>query len=158
MFAGTFTPRGWASCDGQLLAIMQNTALFSLLGTIYGGDGRTTFGLPDLRSRVPIHAGPKHKQGSRSGQEEVTLNVTELPAHTHEVQATNTLGTESWPSGALLARSDNVDGNLYSGDVSSTVSLAQTTTVGSGLPHPNMQPFLPVRFIIAMVGVFPSRS
>jgi microcystin-dependent protein len=162
MFAGNFAPRGWAFCDGQLLSVSSNDALFSLLGTIYGGDGRTTFGLPDLRGRIPIHygSGPgltERRLGSKSGEEKVTLNRNELPIHTHTLQASTAGGIASNPSDACLASSPNV--RLYR-DVAPTVPMAATavTSVGGSRDHNNLAPFQCVNFIIALFGVYPSRN
>ena len=161
MFAGNFAPQGWAFCDGQLLAVSQNDALFSLLGTIYGGDGRTTFGLPDLRGRIPIHAGSRpggasHNLGSKAGAEVVTATVGQLPTHSHTFQASSAVGSQSNPSGASLASSPNV--RLYR-DVAPTVNTATSSLLpaGGSQPHNNMAPFLCVHYIIALVGVYPSQ-
>jgi microcystin-dependent protein len=165
MFAGNFAPRGWAFCDGQLLAISQNQALFSLLGTIYGGDGRTTFALPDLRGRVAVHPGngpglsPK-RLGEKGGQERVTLSTLEMPAHNHNpttsVAVSTGVGDEGAPTGVLAAHSGafTEDGNgAQLGGVSTTVN-----NTGGGQSHNIMQPFLGVNYIIALQGVYPSRS
>lgn len=162
MFAGTFAPRGWALCDGQLLAVSQNDALFSLFGTIYGGDGRTTFGLPDLRGRVPLHQGSgpglsPRQIGSKGGAENVTLTINELPSHTHPMQATEEPADSPQPDGRLPARSTTVD--LYIND-DPTVNLetSSTTSAGGSQSHANMMPFLCVNFIVALVGIYPSRN
>tara|TARA_R110000744_G_scaffold2004_4_gene7846 strand:- start:1651 stop:2175 length:525 start_codon:yes stop_codon:yes gene_type:complete len=165
MFAGNFAPRGWAFCDGQLLAISQNQALFSLLGTIYGGDGRTTFALPDLRGRVAVHPGngpglsPK-RLGEKGGQERVTLSTLEMPAHNHSpttsVAVSTGVGDEGTPTGVLAAHSGafTEDGNgAQLGGVSTTVN-----NTGGGQSHNNIQPFTCVNYIIALQGIFPSRS
>jgi microcystin-dependent protein len=159
MFAGTFPPRGWAFCDGQLLAISQNDALFALLGTIYGGDGRTTFALPEMRGRIPIHMGSgpgltPRNIGSRSGSETVTLNVNELPQHTHQLQADSSPANEHIPGGNALGSAavyaPNPPGENMSG--------AAIGNRGGSQAHSNLQPFLCVNFIIALVGIFPSRA
>jgi microcystin-dependent protein len=174
MFAGNFAPRGWAFCDGQLLPISQNTALFSLLGTTYGGDGRTTFGLPDLRGRMPMHPGSgpgltSRTLGEKGGAEEVSLNVNQLPAHDHPVQAaaearcSSAAGTSDSPSGKYWSGSsegdqgyrDGADGTLAADAV--TVN-AEVGNRGGGQPVDNIQPFLAVNFIIALQGVYPSRT
>lgn len=162
MFAGNFAPRGWAFCEGQLLAISGNDALFSLLGTIYGGDGRTTFGLPDLRGRIPIHAGTgpglsQRRLGERGGTENETLAVNELPSHTHVQRASSDLAGRGDPSAALPARQTIP---AYSGFESQIVSLAPDTigSAGGSQPHANLQPYLCVHFIIALVGIYPSRQ
>lgn len=163
MFAGNFAPRGWALCDGPLLAVAQNDALFSLFGTIYGGDGRTTFGLPDLRGRIPIHAesGPglnPRSLGRKGGAEQVTVIVNQLPAHAHgSLHASPGLASTADPSGNLPARSTTVDSYI---NEAPTVRLAPgaVATTGGGQPHNNLQPFLCVNFIVALVGIYPSRS
>lgn len=167
MFAGTFAPRGWAFCDGQLLSISQNTALFSLLGTTYGGDGRTTFALPDLRGRVPIHAGngpglSPRQLGQKGGVENVTLNINQIPSHNHAativLPADSTVGTSDKPQGMYPARNaaaipqygDSLNAALAGGSV--TISNS-----GGNQAHENMQPFTTVHYIIALQGIFPSR-
>ena len=165
MFAGNFAPRSWAFCDGQLLAVSQNDALFSLLGTIYGGDGRTTFGLPDLRGRVPIHMGqgpglPSYPIGRKSGQEQVTLTTAQLPAHSHSYGAATGGGTANSPIGSLPAGSGSTP--LYqpsasTGSLQAMSNLSLQNTGGSQ-PHANIMPFLCIHFIVALFGVYPSRS
>ena len=161
MFAGNFAPRGWAFCDGQLLAVSQNDALFSLLGTIYGGDGRTTFGLPDLRGRIPIHAGhgpglSERRLGAKSGAEKVTLTVNQLPSHTHALQATNQQANNLDPVGRALA--PTTFGDVYSEDFApESMSSQAITKVGGSRSHTNLMPFLCIHFIIALVGIYPSR-
>jgi len=161
MFAGSFAPRGWALCDGQLLAISQNDALFSLFGTIYGGDGRTTFGLPDLRGRVPIHIGSgpglsSRTIGHRSGSESVTVARTQLPSHTHPLQGSTDSATTPDPSGNVFARSS---GDAYGSEFSaSNMNGAAVGNSGGGQAHSNMQPWLAVNFIVALFGVYPSRN
>jgi microcystin-dependent protein len=157
LFAGNFAPRGWAFCNGQLLAISQNTALFSLLGTFYGGDGRTTFALPDLRGRAPIHAGQgpglsSYDLGELGGVEAVTLISTQMPVHTHSQPATNGEQTTNRPSSALPAR-----GGVYSNE-SDGSTLRPVSSAGGGQPHQNMQPYLTLNYIIALAGIFPSRN
>jgi microcystin-dependent protein len=162
MFAGNFAPRGWAFCDGQLLAVSQNDALFSLLGTIYGGDGRTTFGLPDLRGRIPVHAGQgpglsERRLGAKGGEEKVTLTVQQLPAHTHSVQGTNDTADATTPAGNVPAQSTIVD--LYTPPTTADQSFATqaVSNVGGSQSHTNLMPFLCVHFIIALFGIYPSR-
>lgn len=164
MFAGTFAPRGWAFCDGQLLAVSQNDALFSLLGTIYGGDGRTTFGLPDMRGRIPVHAGAgpglsQRRLGAKDGSEQVSITVNQIPSHSHLSQehATSHKADSSDPAGNIPARSVAItpyasavpNGNM----ASSAISHA-----GETRPHTNLMPFLCIHFIIALVGIYPSRT
>jgi microcystin-dependent protein len=163
MFGGNFAPTGWAFCDGQLLPISQNTALFSLLGTYYGGDGKSTFALPDLRGRVPLQHGQgpglsNRDQGETGGAETVTLTPTEIPAHTHSfaLPTTDANATSDDPQGRLPARTAE---NTYatSGTV---VDMAPFTSgdAGGAQPHNNLQPYLTVTFIIALQGIFPPRS
>lgn len=163
MFAGNFAPRSWAFCDGQLLAIAQNDALFSLLGTIYGGDGRTTFGLPGLRGRIPVHQGTRpggatRTLGSKGGAETVTVTPQQLPTHSHTFQASTTTGDQSNPSGACLAGSANI--RLYR-DVGTSAKLATETAitkVGGSQAHANLAPFQCINYIIALFGIYPSRN
>jgi len=159
IFAGNFAPRGWALCDGQLLAVSQNDALFSLLGTIYGGDGRTTFGLPDLRGRVPVHQGTgpgltDRRLGSKGGAESVSLNDHQLPAHTHTLQASTALASEEGPAGQVTAQTETA---LYGTDAPQPMAPDSTSAVGGNQPHPNLMPYLCMNFIIALVGIYPSR-
>ncbi|WP_422377465.1 phage tail protein [Roseibium sp.] len=161
MFAGNFAPRGWAFCDGQLLAVSQNDALFSLLGTIYGGDGRTTFGLPDLRGRIPLHQGTgpglsPRRLGSKGGAENVTLTTNQLASHTHDFNANVAPATVATPQGHLLAQTAAL--SIYRAEAQ-TVSMASGSiqnTGGSG-PHTNLMPTLCINFIIALFGIYPSR-
>ena len=159
MFAGNFAPRGWALCNGQILPISQNTALFALLGTTYGGNGQTTFALPDLRSRVPVHAGQgpglsNVNLGEAAGTETVTLNQTQMPQHGHAVNASNGGAAASRPADSFLA-----GGGAYAPASDGTVMNGGMVAVtgGSG-PHENRQPYLGVNFIIALEGIFPSRN
>ena len=161
MFAGKFAPRGWAYCDGQLLAVSQNDALFSLLGTIYGGDGRTTFGIPDLRGRIPIHAGSgpglsPRRLGAKAGSENETLIVNQLPSHTHALKGTNDIANESSPAGHVPAQTGTFD--LYqAGAPTSAMASTMVSNVGGSRSHTNLMPFLCVNFIIALYGIYPSR-
>ncbi|MEM7582826.1 MAG: tail fiber protein [Acidobacteriota bacterium] len=161
MFAGNFAPRGWAFCDGQLLAVSQNDALFSLLGTIYGGDGRTTFGLPDLRGRIPLHQGTgpglsQRRLGSKGGAEKVTLTTNQLASHTHDWNANTQVATGDAPQGKVVAAP--AVGRLYA-QVDQTASLASTTIANTGgsQSHTNLMPTLCINFIIALFGIYPSR-
>src|SRR5712691_4292887 len=154
-----YAPKGWALCNGQLMPINQNQALFSLLGTTFGGDGRVNFGLPDLRGRVPIHVGSGHTLGERGGEQAHTVSIAELPTHSHVLQGTNTVGDTLNPktgSGGSLLASDV--GKCYSPNVQSPVALnpATVANVGGSQPHSNMQPFLTLTFSIALQGIFPS--
>ena len=164
MFAGNFAPRGWAFCDGQLLAVSQNDALFSLLGTIYGGDGRTTFGLPDLRGRVPIHAGSgpglsQRRLGAKTGVEKVTLTVNQLASHTHDLQAADVKADTTKPAGMVLARSPGASGvKMYAKETPNKALASNSiSAVGGSRSFTNMAPFLCVNFIIALFGIYPSR-
>lgn len=162
MFAGNFAPRGWAFCDGQLLAVSQNDALFSLLGIIYGGDGRTTFGLPDLRGRIPIHAGSgpglsERRLGAKGGAEKITLTVNQLPSHSHPLRGSTDIATDSNPEGRVPAQTSTFD--LYqSGSPSSDLANSSVTQIGGSRSHTNLMPFLCIHFIIALVGIYPSRQ
>ncbi|MCB1057054.1 MAG: phage tail protein [Acidobacteria bacterium] len=161
MFAGNFAPRGWAFCDGQLLAVSQNDALFSLLGTIYGGDGRTTFGLPDLRGRIPIHAGhgpglSERRLGAKGGEEKVTLTVNQMPSHGHPMKASADTALDIAPQGKVLAESTVA--SMYINDIQSvSLNPESISKVGGSRSHTNLMPFLCIHFIIALVGIYPSR-
>jgi microcystin-dependent protein len=150
-----FAPRGWATCDGQLLPINQNQALFSLLGTLYGGNGFTTFALPDLRGRTAIHAGDG-SEGQSGGEEAHTLAVSEIPAHTHN-QGSYSQATTDLPTGNAPASKPRRGVNAYSSGAGD-VTLRGSGAVGGGQPHNNLQPYLVLNFVIALVGVFPSRN
>lgn len=159
IFSGNFAPRGWALCNGQLLPISQNTALFSILGTTYGGDGRTTFALPDLRGRSPVHFGNELPLGSRTGAEAHTLSANELPAHTHGLQGLSDVANTTTPVNSLPAAKGRGGRDIYatSGPTQDLHPQAIGVT-GQGQPHENMQPFLTLNFIIALQGVFPSQN
>lgn len=172
LFGGNFAPRGWAFCNGQILSIAQNTALFSILGTTYGGNGQTTFALPDLRGRVPVSAGQgpglsPYSLGQQSGSETVTLTVQQMPAHNHPVNADGTNGTAVSPAGGNLAQTATgtgksaVTSNTYTtGAPAAPVQLNPTTIgpQGGSQPHNNLQPLLALNYIIALEGVYPSRN
>ena len=153
-----FPPKGWALCDGQLLPINQNQALFSLLGTTYGGDGRVNFALPDLRSRVPIHMGSGHTLGEKGGEQAHTLSIAELPTHTHVVNATSIPATANLPANTLLP-AQSTAASLY-GAASNLQAMAPNAiaNVGGSQSHLNMQPFLVLNFCIALQGIFPSQT
>ena len=160
MVGFNFAPRGWAFCDGQILPINQNQSLYSLLGTTYGGDGRTSFALPDLRGRTPIHVGSSngthHTQGQKSGEETHTLAVAEMPSHNHTIQASTDNASANNPTGQVFARSaERTYHELANGAGLRSGSLLNT---GGGQAHDNMQPFLAVNFCIALQGLFPSRN
>ena len=164
MFGGNFAPRGWALCDGQLLGISSNTALFSILGTTYGGYGRTTFGLPDLRGRVPMHPGngpglTSRRLGEKSGVENVTLNETQIPSHTHTAKCNDAPGTKNTAPGSILSNDAGVSWAAYNeGAANADMKTDAIANTGGSQPHTNVQPFQCVNFIIALVGVFPSRN
>jgi microcystin-dependent protein len=153
-----FAPQGWGLCNGQLLSISQFEALFTLLGTTYGGDGQTTFGLPDLRGRVPVHQGPQSVMGQLSGSEEVTLNVSTMPTHNHLQNVANSNGTSAVPTANLMAIAPSGLGNVY-GAFDSTAQLAASIgSTGSNQPHDNMMPYITVNFVISLFGIFPAQS
>jgi len=153
-----FPPKGWALCDGQLLPINQNQALFSLLGTTYGGDGRVNFGLPNLQGRAPMHMGSSHTLGERGGEQGHTLSISELPQHTHVFNATTVVATTNNPtSSVMLAKS--TPQNLYSAATNLVaMSPNSVANVGGSQAHLNMQPFLVLNFSIALQGIFPSQT
>ena len=158
--AFNFAPRGWAFCDGQILPINQNQSLYSLLGTTYGGDGRTTFALPDLRGRSAIHVGRSdggafHNLGSKTGEETVTLTVAEMPQHRHEYSGTSQDANNSDPTGHTLARS--VATEPYRA-ATNMVDMGIQPSAGGSQAHENMMPYLAVNFVIALQGLFPSRN
>ena len=150
-----FAPKGWALCNGQLLPINQNQALFSLLGTTYGGDGRVNFALPDLRGRIPIHFGNTHTLGERAGEENHTLNISELPAHSHTFSASNADPNQGTPAGNMWASNSGAYSNAAP---DSTMNPASISNVGGSQPHTNIQPYLVLNFIIALQGIFPSQN
>jgi len=167
MFGGNFAPRGWAFCDGQLLEISQNSALFSLLGTTYGGDGRSTFGLPDLRGRSPLHAGRAsgltyRALGEKGGMEQVTLSTDQMPAHGHQAQIHCNEGPGDSPSPRDKVLSADASGMTasYHG-APNTIMSPEAVTVndaGGSQAHDNMSPYLALNFIIALQGIYPSRD
>jgi len=164
IFAGNFAPTGWALCNGQLMPISQNTALFSLLGTTYGGDGKSNFGLPNMQGSAPMQSGQGpglslRDLGETGGEQTVTLLQTEMPAHTHAVQASTTGGLPSPTNNAWASGLKGHPGS-YAASGSGNVQMGPvgTSIAGGNLPHNNMQPFLALTFIIALQGVFPPRS
>lgn len=165
MFAGNFAPAGWALCNGQLIPISQNTALFALLGTTYGGDGRITFGLPDLQGVAPMQQGQgaglsTRSLGETSGQPSVTLQTSQLPAHTHQVNAVDASGDATTPNNALWASPmlGRIGTNMYSNATPDQMMNPMSTAItGGSQPHNNMPPYLCVTFIIALQGIFPQR-
>lgn len=161
MFGGHFAPRGWAFCDGQLLQISQNSALFSILGTTYGGDGEMTFGLPDLRGRAPI--GPRqgpglshYNIGQTGGAEQTVLSTAQLPAHTHQLLAHEGLGGNYMPTGLNIAT--NPRHRTFGKDANVPMSSNALAHTGAGQAHDNRQPYIGMNYIIALVGVFPSED
>lgn len=149
-----FAPRGWALCNGQLLPINQNQALFSLLGTTFGGDGRVNFALPDLRGRTPIHVGGSHTLGERGGEQAHTLSISEIPTHTHVLNATTSAGNIPVPTNNILADSPS---QLYASASNLTsINAGSVVNTGGSQAHLNMQPFLTLSFCIALQGIFPS--
>lgn len=151
-----FPPRGWALCDGQILPINQNQSLYSLLGTNYGGDGRTSFALPDLRGRTPVHEGDGIQLGQKGGAENVALTVAQMPGHTHQARGNSANATANALSGNVIASHLN---GFHDSDASNTPLLAgSTSSVGAGQAHSNMQPYQAVTFCIAIMGLFPSRN
>jgi microcystin-dependent protein len=162
MFGFNFAPQGWALCDGQVLPISQNEALFALLGTTYGGDGTTTFALPNLQSRVPIHQGhgaglSAYVAGQAGGTETVKLTTTQMPSHTHEVKASSSAAASNTPEGSALAQSAS---HIYTAepDTSTFMNANMLRFTGGSAPHANIQPYLAVNFCIALTGIFPSQS
>ncbi len=156
-FSFGFAPKGWAVCAGQLLPINQNTALFALLGTTYGGDGRTTFALPDLRGRVGLHTGAAYPQGQSAGSETVTLTSAQIPMHTHAAHGSTSAATQPSPAGNYWAQDSG--GNLtFAPTANATMAPGAVGSAGSGQGHPNLQPFLCVNYCIALQGIFPTRS
>jgi len=154
MFAGNFAPAGWMFCEGQLLPISENETLFQLIGTTYGGDGQSTFALPDLRGRLPLHQGNGFILAETGGVEEVTLTVNQIPSHRHALLASGDPSSSRSPSGHVLGRAT---ADAYASEYTPDTLLSQSVgAAGSGQPHSNMQPYLCVHFIISLYGIFPS--
>lgn len=157
MFAGNFAPAGWMFCEGQLLPISEFDPLFQLIGTTYGGDGQSTFALPDLRGRLPIHQGSGFTLAETGGAESVTLTVSQIPAHSHPLLASSALGRVASPGGSVLAQSRTANVDLYLEDTPAVnMAAAAISAVGGSQPHTNFQPYLCVDFIISLFGIFPS--
>ena len=159
MFGGNFAPAGWAFCDGSLLPISENETLFQLIGTTYGGDGQTTFALPDLRGRIPVHVGPGFTLGEQGGAETVTLTVQQLPVHSHAANAVSGSANSSASPGNNTTWGGVTSGNPYTdqpGDV--TMNPGSIGLSGGSQPHDNFMPYLCVNFILSLFGVFPSQS
>jgi microcystin-dependent protein len=161
MFGGNFAPAGWALCNGQLVPISENDALFNLIGTTYGGDGQSTFGLPDLQGRVPIHqgtgGGATYGMGEKAGVEQVTLTTNQIPIHNHALLATTSLATQQDVSGNLLAQASLFNPYINVNPAAQMAPQA-VSSVGGSQPHNNLQPFLCINFIISLFGVFPSQT
>ena len=157
MFAGNFAPSGWMFCEGQLLPISENTTLFQLLGTTYGGDGESTFALPDLRGRIPIHQGNGFILAETGGAEEITLTVQQIPAHSHPFLGAAVQGDQINPSNAMAANSFNVTSYINQAP-DGNFAAASVTPTGGSQPHTNFQPYLCVNFIISLFGLFPSTT
>ncbi|WP_234110375.1 MULTISPECIES: phage tail protein [Chryseobacterium] len=159
--AFNFAPVGWAECNGQILSIAQNTALFSLLGTTYGGNGTTTFALPDMRGRILVHNGQgpglsNYVQGQVGGVESVTLTPSEMPAHTHTINAVTSEGNQNVPTNALPANTKLLDKEYSDAATNTTMKATMVNPAGGNLPHTNIQPYLTLKCIIALQGIFPS--
>jgi microcystin-dependent protein len=159
IFAGNFAPAGWMFCEGQLLPISEYETLFNLIGTTYGGDGQSTFALPDLRGRLPLHFGSGFTLGETGGVEEVTLTVNQIPAHTHAFLASNNAAAGTAPAGQLVAKSANPAVTPYGTDAP-VIALSPTSvgSTGGSQPHTNFQPYLCLDFIISLFGIFPSQT
>ncbi len=157
MFGGSFAPAGWMFCDGQLLPISENETLFNLIGTTYGGDGQSTFALPDLRGRVPIHVGNSHILAETGGVEEVTLTVQQIPAHNHTFSVSTASGTGTAPANAVLASGSNV--SIFRPDTipNQPMNAAAVSPIGGSQPHENVQPYLTISYIISLFGIFPQQ-
>lgn len=163
MFAGNFAPAGWALCNGQLLPISENEALFAIIGTTYGGDGQTTFALPDLRGRVPMHTGTgagltTRVLGEMSGSETTTMTINQMPAHSHLVAGTTSDGNQSTPTGNIFANTKILDKEYSDAAADTTMKSVMVGNTGGNLPINNVQPFLAVNFIISLYGIFPSQN
>lgn len=157
MFAGNFAPAGWMFCEGQLLPISEYETLFNLIGTTYGGDGQSTFALPDLRGRVPLHMGGGSTLGEAGGVETVTLTVSQIPSHSHPLLATTGVGNQQSPAGQLLAQASQI--KMYIQDVpDSNFAANLAASTGGSQPHSNFMPYLCVDFIISLYGIFPSQN
>ena len=153
-----FAPQGWAFCDGSLLSIAENVVLFQLIGTTYGGDGQTTFALPDLRSRVPRHQSNGHVPGERAGVETVTLTTAQLPSHTHLPQADANTSTSSDPTGHIWAQAQAARPYVAGTAANAPMNASAMGSTGGSQPHDNMLPFVAINFIISLFGIYPSQS
>jgi microcystin-dependent protein len=159
LFPWSWAPRGWMLCNGAILSIQQNTALFSLLGTMYGGNGSTTFALPDLQGRASIHRGTGYVQGETDGEEQVTLTLATMPAHQHGFVGTSATADKKIPTSNTLATDTSATADYYAPDTTPlTISPQTIAPTGGSQPHANMQPFLVLNYCIAANGIFPSRN
>ncbi len=159
IFAGNFAPAGWMFCEGQLLPISEYETLFNLIGTTYGGDGESTFGLPDMRGRLPIHMGGGFTLAETGGVEEVALTVAQIPSHRHALLASQDFAAQANPQNAVLAAMSVAGDDLYSpASPTATLSAASLSSDGGSQPHTNFQPYLCVDFIISLFGIFPSQT
>lgn len=157
MFAGNFAPLGWAFCDGQLVSIADNDVLFALIGTTYGGDGQVTFALPDMRGRIPVHAGASHVIGESAGTEAVTLTANQMPSHSHGMNASQNFVSSA--AGPTEATGASTTAFFYGdGNDSVTMSPSAISAAGGNLPHDNMAPYLGINYIISLFGVFPQQN
>ncbi len=157
IFAGNFAPAGWMFCEGQLLAISEYETLYILIGTTYGGDGQSTFALPDLRGRLPMHFGNGFTLAETGGVEEITLTTSQIPSHSHSFQASTGTATNISPANGVLAASTSVQMYLNQTDLRVNANGASISYVGGSQPHTNMQPYLCVNFIISLFGIFPTQ-
>jgi microcystin-dependent protein len=163
MFGGNFAPAGWAMCDGQQIPISENDALFTLIGTTYGGDGQEVFNLPNLQSRIPIHAGKgpavsnTYQLGEAAGVESVTLTTQQIPIHTHAIVGTSAIGSDANPAGNFLASSSSINAYAVFTPANAFASTA-LTPVGGSQPHENIMPYLCINFILSLYGIFPTQT
>jgi microcystin-dependent protein len=158
MFGGNFAPNGWAFCNGQLLSIAENDALFNLIGTTYGGDGQQTFALPDLQGRVPLHQGPGHVIGAPEGSESVTLSLPQLPPHDPPISSGNAATLGDSYGGNLVGDAGNSGTKMYGTGSPVAMDPSASSSVGGNVPHENMMPFQCINFIISLFGVYPSQN
>nr|WP_294809871.1 tail fiber protein [uncultured Sphingomonas sp.] len=155
MFAGNFPPAGWMFCEGALLPISENETLFQLIGTTYGGDGQSTFALPDLRGRVPLHQGNGFILAETGGAEEITLTVNQIPSHTHTLMASLNVTSSATPTNTVIGKSGSIDA-FINAQPTDPLNALSVTSIGNNQPHTNMQPYLCIDFIISLFGIFPS--
>lgn len=156
LFTMPWVPRGWAQCNGQLLSVMQNQALFTILGNVYGGDGKTTFAVPNLCGTVPVHCGSTFKLGATGGEEAHTLTINEIPQHTHQVMASDQAANQTTAAGNVWPQSGTT--NFYANNANTTLRPDAIANAGASQPHPNMQPYLVLNFCIAVIGLYPPRN